>query len=163
MIWRSIHRSKASLKFGRIEPWVREDAWEEAVACLVAKAQGLERAGAELLVCGLTRCTAWPTRSRRAWKCSSSTSPTRRARRGSSLTSGGDRRVHLAGRRPCGGHDLLLPHGIHGGRRRQNRQADPRCVERPRLPAATLGLLARAARAGLVPADLGWSWTGRRR
>ena len=49
--WNSAEVIISSVNFGRIERYVREDAWEEAGEYLAAKAQGLERAGAELLIC----------------------------------------------------------------------------------------------------------------
>lgn len=40
-----------SVNFGNIERFVRTDAWAEAGEYLAGKAQGLERAGAEILIC----------------------------------------------------------------------------------------------------------------
>lgn len=40
-----------SLDFALSERWVRGDLWDEAGASLSARARGLERAGAELLIC----------------------------------------------------------------------------------------------------------------
>ncbi|KAB2343664.1 aspartate/glutamate racemase family protein [Actinomadura rudentiformis] len=42
----------SSVNFGDIERFVRADAWDEAGAYLADKARGLERAGADFLVCG---------------------------------------------------------------------------------------------------------------
>ena len=41
----------SSKNFALIERWVREDAWDEAGPYLAERAQALERAGAELLLC----------------------------------------------------------------------------------------------------------------
>ena len=40
-----------SVNFGNIERFVRTEAWEEAGRYLAKKAQGLERAGADILIC----------------------------------------------------------------------------------------------------------------
>lgn len=40
-----------SMNFAPAERWVRLGLWEEAAASLVARAQGLEAAGAEILIC----------------------------------------------------------------------------------------------------------------
>ena len=49
--WNTAELIINSVNFGKIERFVRTDAWEAAGEYLAAKAQGLERAGAELLLC----------------------------------------------------------------------------------------------------------------
>lgn len=49
--WNTAELIITSVNFAHIERFVRKDEWREAGEYLAAKAQGLERAGAELLVC----------------------------------------------------------------------------------------------------------------
>jgi len=49
--WNIAEMIISSVNFGNIERFVRTDNWEDAGRYLRAKAQGLETAGAELLVC----------------------------------------------------------------------------------------------------------------
>ncbi|KAK3615628.1 hypothetical protein LTR56_026470 [Elasticomyces elasticus] len=49
--WNTADVVISSVNFGNIERFVRADAWAEAGEYLATKAQGLERAGAELLIC----------------------------------------------------------------------------------------------------------------
>jgi aspartate racemase len=49
--WNTAEVIISSVNFGNIERFVRNGAWEEAGRYLAAKAQGLERAGADLLIC----------------------------------------------------------------------------------------------------------------
>ena len=49
--WTTAEVIISSVNFGNIERFVRTDAWEAAGEYLAVKAQGLERAGAELLLC----------------------------------------------------------------------------------------------------------------
>jgi aspartate racemase len=49
--WNTAEVIISSVNFGHIERFVRTDAWGQAGAYLAARARGLERAGAELLVC----------------------------------------------------------------------------------------------------------------
>jgi aspartate racemase len=49
--WNTAEMIISSVNFGEIERFVRTDAWEDAGAYLAEKAQGLERAGADLLIC----------------------------------------------------------------------------------------------------------------
>lgn len=49
--WNTAEVIISSVNFGNIERFVRTDAWEAAGEYLAAKAQGLERAGADLLLC----------------------------------------------------------------------------------------------------------------
>lgn len=49
--WNTAEVIISSVNFGNIEHFVRTDAWAEAGEYLAGKAQGLERAGAELLIC----------------------------------------------------------------------------------------------------------------
>jgi aspartate racemase len=49
--WNIAEMIISSVNFGNIERFVRTDNWEDAGRYLTAKAQGLETAGAELLVC----------------------------------------------------------------------------------------------------------------
>jgi aspartate racemase len=49
--WNTAEVIISSVNFGNIERFVRNGAWEEAGRYLAIKAQGLERAGADLLIC----------------------------------------------------------------------------------------------------------------
>ena len=49
--WNTAEVIISSVNFGNIERFVRTEAWEEAGRYLALKAQGLERAGADLLIC----------------------------------------------------------------------------------------------------------------
>jgi len=49
--WDTAEVIVTSVNFGNIERFVRTGAWEDAGRYLAAKAQGLERAGADLLIC----------------------------------------------------------------------------------------------------------------
>jgi aspartate racemase len=49
--WNTAEVIISSVNFGNIERFVRTEAWEEAGRFLALKAQGLERAGADLLIC----------------------------------------------------------------------------------------------------------------
>ncbi|KAK0257658.1 hypothetical protein LTR35_018220 [Friedmanniomyces endolithicus] len=49
--WNTAEVVISSVNFGNIERFVRADAWAEAGEYLAIQAQGLERAGAELLIC----------------------------------------------------------------------------------------------------------------
>ncbi|HEX4636276.1 MAG TPA: aspartate/glutamate racemase family protein [Rhizomicrobium sp.] len=49
--WNTAEMIIASVNFGNIERFVRTGAWEEAGSYLADKAQALERAGADLLIC----------------------------------------------------------------------------------------------------------------
>ena len=49
--WNTAEVIISSVNFGNIERFVRTDAWAEAGDYLASKAHGLERAGAELLIC----------------------------------------------------------------------------------------------------------------
>ncbi len=49
--WNTAEIIISSVNFGNIERFVRTDAWEAAGEYLAGKAQGLERAGADLLLC----------------------------------------------------------------------------------------------------------------
>ena len=49
--WNTAEVIISSVNFGEVERLVRADAWTEAGEYLAAKAQGLERAGAEFLIC----------------------------------------------------------------------------------------------------------------
>jgi len=49
--WNTAEVIISSVNFGNIERFVRTEAWEEAGRYLAMKAQGLERAGADLLIC----------------------------------------------------------------------------------------------------------------
>ena len=49
--WNTAEVIISSVNFGNIERFVRADAWVEAGRYLAVKAQGLERAGADLLIC----------------------------------------------------------------------------------------------------------------
>lgn len=49
--WNTAEVIISSVNFANIERFVRNDAWEDAGRYLAGKAQGLERAGADLLIC----------------------------------------------------------------------------------------------------------------
>lgn len=49
--WNTAEVVVSSVNFANIEHFVRTEAWEEAGRYLAEKAQGLERAGADLLIC----------------------------------------------------------------------------------------------------------------
>lgn len=49
--WNTAEIIISSVNFASIERFVRTDAWDEAGAYLAAKAKGVERAGADLLIC----------------------------------------------------------------------------------------------------------------
>ena len=49
--WNTAELLVSSTNFALIERWVREDAWDEAGRYLAERAQALERAGADLLLC----------------------------------------------------------------------------------------------------------------
>ncbi len=49
--WNTAEVIISSVNFANIERYIREDRWNESAQYLAAKAQGLERAGAELVIC----------------------------------------------------------------------------------------------------------------
>lgn len=164
--WNTAELLVSSVNFGRIEHCVRNGLWDEAGHYLAGKAAGLERAGAELLLCvsnTMHRVAAAFTAGR-AMPFLHIVDPT-----GAAIERAGLRRVALLGTRPVMeadylrqryrerfGLDLLVPDAEE--RRMIDRVIFDELVRgeiRPRSRDAYLAVMARLQREGAEGVILG--------